>query len=145
MRTSAGLAAAPVATIKKFRRERFMTTNSLTANDSISLSFDSCGADDLAPTFGLGDDDVAVLRRRQRRRHAAELGKLRLDLRIVQAGIDGGIELVDDLGRRGARRADAVPQIGLVARDEFADRRNVGKQFRALRGGDAERAQLAGP
>src|ERR1700720_1071024 len=45
----------------------------------------------------------------------------------------------------GARRADAVPQIGFVARHEFADRRNIRKNLRALRGGNAERAQLAGP
>src|SRR5580704_4819151 len=115
MRASTGLAAAPVATIRKFRRERFMTNSSSIANDLGSLSFDSRGADHLAPTLGLGDDDFAVFRRRQRRRHAAELGKLSLDLRIVQAGIDGSIELVDDLGRRGARRTDAVPQIGFVA------------------------------
>src|ERR1700692_2986605 len=108
MRPSAGLAAAPVATIRKFRRERFMTNSSSAAKDLGSLSFDSCGTDHLAPSFGLGGDDFAVFRRRQRRRHAAELGELRLDLRIVQAGIDGGVKLANDLGRRRARRADAV-------------------------------------
>src|SRR6202030_4759385 len=100
MRASAGLAAAPVATIKKFRRERFMPNSSSAANDISSFSFDSCSTDHLAPSFGLGGDDMAVLRRRQRRCHAAEFGELRLDLGIVQAGIDGGVELVDDLRRR---------------------------------------------
>src|SRR5580704_6604875 len=145
MRASAGVAAAAVASLRKIRRERFMTNSSSTADDSSSLCLYPRGTDHLAPAFGLGDDDFAVFRRRQRRRHAAELGELRLDLGIAQAGIDGGVELVDDLRRRRFRRADAVPQIGFVAGYKFADRRNVRQNLRALRRGDAERAQLAGP
>ena len=55
------------------------------------------------------------------------------------------LRVLDDVGRRAARRADAVPAAGIVARHELADRRHVRQHRQPLGGADRERAQLTRP
>src|SRR5262245_14576175 len=71
---------------------------------------------------------------------ATKVGKPRLDFGIGKGSVDLLVELLDDLGRRGLRRADAEPSARLVARHELAHCRNVRQCVRARRGGDCERA-----
>ena len=53
----------------------------------------------------------------------AKVGDPRLDPRIGEARVDLPVELVDDLDRRVARRANALSPGRLVARHEFSDGR----------------------
>src|SRR6516162_2156751 len=55
------------------------------------------------------------------------------------------VELLDDLGRRGLRCADAEPIARLIARHELTHGRDAGQRFRARGGGYRERAQPASP
>ena len=76
---------------------------------------------------------------------AAQVGKPRLHFGIGEASVDLLVELVDDLGRRVLRCADAEPGARLVARHELAHGREVWQRLRARRGGYCERAQRASP
>ena len=76
---------------------------------------------------------------------AAQVGKPRLDLGIGESRVDLLVELVDDLGGRVPRRANAEPRARLVARHELAHGRDVRQRLRARRGRHRQRAQLAGP
>ena len=65
--------------------------------------------DRLAPLLGfVGDHLTEVLRRAAQDQHAHFVEPL-LNLGIGEAAVDLGIELVDDLGRRAARCANAPP------------------------------------
>src|SRR5262249_44805440 len=66
-------------------------------------------------------------------------------LRLVESRVDLVVELVDDLGRRGLRCAEAVPNTPLVARQETVHGRDVRQRVRARRGGYCERTQPASP
>src|SRR6516165_2866735 len=101
--------------------------------------------DDLAPLLGFLGDQLAEVGGRARKHRAAEIGKPRLHLGIGEGRIDLFVELVDNLGRRVFRRADAGPEARLVARHEFGNRRDVRQHRRACRGGHGERAKLAAP
>src|SRR5258706_4130655 len=57
----------------------------------------------------------------------------RLDLGISKASVDLLVELVDYLGRRGVRCADAIPGARLISRHELSEGRNVRQRFRAHR------------
>jgi hypothetical protein len=63
---------------------------------------------------------------------------------IGESGVHFVVELLDDLGRRGLRRADAGPGACLVARHKFPDSRDIGQHLRTSCGGHCEGAQLAG-
>ena len=110
-----------------------------------SLRLDVGRPDHLAPLLGFVGDELAEVGGRARKRRAAEVGEPRLDLGIGEAGVDLLVELVDDLGGRVLRRADAEPGARLVARHEFAHGRDVRQRLRARRGRHRQRAQLAGP
>src|SRR5215831_3021354 len=75
---------------------------------------------------------------RQRECVAAQVGKPRLELGIGKASVDLLVELLDDLGRRGLRCADAGPGARLVARHKFPDGRDIGQRLRTSRGGHRE-------
>src|SRR5262249_15537782 len=64
---------------------------------------------------------------------------------IADASVALLVELLDDLGRRGLRCADAIPLARLVARQELTHGRNAGQHVRARGGGYRERAQPASP
>ena len=95
-----------------------------------------------APFLGFVGDKLAELGRRSRQRRAAEVSKTGLHLRVVESRVDLLVELVDDLGRRGPRYAEAVPITHLVARQELTYRRDVRQRVRARRGGYCERSSL---
>src|SRR6516162_10073766 len=76
---------------------------------AVSLRLDVGGADHLAPFLGFFGDQLAELGRRSRQRRAAEVSETGLHLRVVESRVDLLVELVDDLGRRGLRYAEAVP------------------------------------
>src|SRR5262249_42319291 len=94
------------------------------------------GADHPAPPLGLLDDDLPPFLRRQRHRLGAELGEPRLDVRIIETGIDLSVERRDDVPGRAARRADAVAQARVVAGHGLADGRHLRERGRTLRGRD---------
>src|SRR5262245_32431083 len=89
------------------------------------LRLDIGGPDHLAPFLGFVGDQLAELGRRPRQRRAAEVSETGLHLRVVESRVDLLVELVDDLGRRGLRYAEAVPIIPLVARQELTHGRDV--------------------
>src|SRR5262245_44332897 len=76
---------------------------------SASFRLDIGGLYYLAPFLGFVGDQLAELGRRSRQRRAAEVGETGLHLRVVESRVDLLVELVDDLGRRGPRYAEAVP------------------------------------
>src|SRR5215510_7202640 len=109
------------------------------------LRLDIGGPDHLAPFLGFVGDQLAELSRRPRQRRAAEVSETGLHLRVVENRVDLLVELVDDLGRRGLRYAEAVPITPLVARQELTHGRDVRQRVRARRGGYCERTQPASP
>src|SRR5262245_40331697 len=106
MRDTAGSAAAPAARCRKFRRGSFMISLPRTL---WSLRLDVGRPDHLAPLLRFIGDQLAELDRRSRQRRAAEISETGLHLRVVENRVDLLVELVDDLGRRGLRCAEAVP------------------------------------
>src|SRR5262249_15854987 len=76
--------------------------------------------DHLAPLRGLGGNELCKGAGRARKSSATEFGQPRLDLGIGKAGVDLGVELVDDLSRRVPGRADPIPLARLEARQEFS-------------------------
>src|SRR6266550_9494859 len=79
------------------------------ASEAVSLRLDVGIPDHVAPLLGVVDNELAKLGGREREHVATQISKPRLDLRISKASVDLLVELVDDLGRRGPRCADAVP------------------------------------
>src|SRR5262245_14934238 len=91
---------------------------------SASLRLDVEGPDEFAPLLRFVGDELAKLSGREREQVATQVGKPRLDLGIGEASADLLVELVDDLGRRGLRCADAIPGARFVARHKFPDSRD---------------------
>src|SRR6516164_9745525 len=81
---------------------------------SASLRLDVEGPDEVAPLLRFVADELAKVSGRKRERVATEVGKPRLVLRIGEACVDLFVELVDDLGGRRLRCADAVPAARLI-------------------------------
>src|SRR5262249_11276498 len=95
-------------------RQRLSSTkrygkSSRSSAEASSLRLDVGGPDHLAPFLGFLCDQLAELGRRSRQRRAAEVSETGLHLRIVESRVDLLVEPVDDLGRRGLRCAEAVP------------------------------------
>jgi hypothetical protein len=78
-------------------------------NGSASLCLDVEGPDDVAPLLRFVGDELAEVVGRTDERCATQIGEPRHHLMIGESGVDLVIELLDDLGRRGLRCADAGP------------------------------------
>src|SRR5262249_50489905 len=116
-------------------RQRLSSTNFMEDFPGLpgSICFDARELHHLAPLFGLFGDELAEIGRRAWKGGGAQLGKPRLHLGIGKGRVDLRVELVDDLGWRVARRADAGPEAKLIARHEFGNRREVRQHRRACR------------
>src|SRR5271169_6092259 len=79
------------------------------------------GPDHLAPFLGFRRYMLSEVGRRADKYRGAEFGQPRLQLWIGEAGIDLQIELVDDLDRCLAGRADTKPAACRVAGHELSD------------------------
>src|SRR5262249_40564346 len=69
------------------------------------LWLDVGGPDHLGPFLSFVDDELSEFSRHHRHRHAAEVGKARLDLGIGKDRIDFLVKLLDDLDGGALRRA----------------------------------------
>src|SRR5262249_1602401 len=96
----------------RFRRTGFME---YPASEAASLRLDAGEFDHLGPLFGFVGNQLSEVSRRSRQRHAAEVSETGLHLRVVESRVDLLVELVDDLGRRGPRCAEAGPTARLVS------------------------------
>src|SRR5947208_16989471 len=81
---------------------------------STSFRFDVEGPNDVQPLLGAIGNELAKVGGREREHVATQVGKPRLDLGIGKARVDLLVELVDDLGERLLRRANALERAGLV-------------------------------
>src|SRR5579863_10753171 len=86
------------------------------ANVAVSIQLEVGGADDLAPLVVLGGDEGREFGRRLLHRLDAQSGEPRLRGRLIERGVNGRVELLDDVARRFLRGADAVPADRLVTR-----------------------------
>src|SRR4029453_11981558 len=105
---------------RHFRLSEFMEYRLDSGSASVRLDVE--GPDDIAPLLLFVRDVLSEVRGREHEHVATQVGKPRLDLGIGEASVDLLVELVDDLGRRGLRCADAGPEARLKARHELADR-----------------------
>src|SRR5262249_24618088 len=157
MRETAGSAAAPATRCRNCRRgsfifeppSRFTSFGHPSARLSIAISpnrtlwnihrqsaslvLDVGCFDHLAPLLGLGGNELCKVAGRARKSSATEFGQPRLDLGIGKAGVDLGVELVDDLSRRVPGRADPIPLARLEARQEFSHSWDARQRLRARR------------
>src|SRR5215510_10553116 len=115
------------------------------SSEAASLRLYAAEFDHLGPLFGFVGDQLGEVSGRARKRRAAELSETGLHLGVVESRVDLLVELLDDLGRRGLRCADAEPTGRLVTRYKFPDTRNIGQRLRTSRGGHRQRAQRASP
>src|SRR5262245_26572815 len=84
-----------------------------------SLRLDIGGADHLAPLLSFVRHQPTEVGGRADSWCATQIGEPRLDLMIGESGVHFVVELLDDFGRSGLRRADAGPGARLVTRQEF--------------------------
>src|SRR4051812_29646979 len=84
---------------------------------------------DLLPFFGFRSNERSEIGRRACECRAAEAGKLGFYPGIGKSCVELAIERRDDLGRRVAWRADAVPLACLEAWHEIRDRRKIGQRL----------------
>jgi hypothetical protein len=91
-----------------------------------SLRLDVGRANDLGPFLGFSRDMFSKPGWRIGKHDGAQVGKPRCCFGIGQDRTDLLVEAVNDLGGGVLWRADAGPSACLVARHEFADRRQVG-------------------
>ena len=96
-----------------------------------SLRLDAGELHHRGPLFRVGGDDLAERGGRIGHRRVAHIVERGLERRIGDDGVDGAVQFIDDLGRTILRRNDAVPDVGLIAGQEIADRRHAGKRIGA--------------
>src|SRR5262249_52710060 len=72
----------------------------ISPRSSGSLRLDAGELDHLGPLLGIFGDQLTEVGGRAGKRRAAQVGKLRLDFRVGERGINLPVELVDDFGRR---------------------------------------------
>jgi hypothetical protein len=101
--------------------------------------------DHLAPFRGLVGDEPGEIHGQAGERGDAQIGEPSLQSGISDGGVDLPVQSFDELRGRVFRSADAVPPTRLVARQGFAQSRNVRQRLRALRRGDRQGAQLGVP
>src|SRR5215510_319814 len=92
----------------------------------------------LGPLLGLLGHVLPELGGRAGNERRSHAGEPLFHGRIGEDRIDGGIELVDDLGGRAFRRTEAIPRTRLVARHEIGDGWDVRQQARPRRSGDRQ-------
>src|SRR5262245_53056795 len=141
-RTSREVREVPTAVIAAIRRTGFMEYRLDSGSASVRLDVE--GSDHLAPLFGFGGNELCKVAGRDDKRRASKVGKPCLHLGIGEARVDLLVELVDDLGRRGLRCADAIPCARLVAWHELSHSWDARQRVRAHRGRYRERPQPAG-
>src|SRR5260370_42328782 len=78
-------------------------------------------------------DEPAEVVRRAGKRRATDLGDPCLRPRIDKSGVELLVELLHDLGRHAAWRANTVPGARLITSQEIAHRRNVREEVRTCR------------
>ena len=76
-----------------------------------SVRLDVEGPNDVAPLLRFVGDELGEVGGRARKHSATKVGKPHVHFGIGEARVDLLVELVDDLGRRVFRHADAVPLI----------------------------------
>src|SRR5262245_54391870 len=91
-----------------------------------SFRLDTRELDHLAPLLGVIGDELAEVGGRAWKCSGTQLGEPRLHLGIGESRVDLLVELLDDLGRRGLRCADADPETRFGARPELTHSRHVG-------------------
>src|SRR6266566_1639409 len=123
------------------QNERYGTSPS---SRSTSLRLDVGRPDYVAPFLGFRGDVPSKIRRRAGKRRAAEIGNPCLHPWLRECCVDLPVELVDDLNGRVLWDAHTVPRACLIAWHKFTHGRDVRQRLRTRRGGDRERAQLAG-
>src|SRR5215831_18269815 len=99
----------------------------------------------LAPFLGFVGDEFAEISGRAWKHRAAQIGKPCFEFWICNADIDFLVQSLDELYGRALRSANAEPCACLVARQGFAQNRNVRQHIRARRGGYGQGAEFAGP
>src|SRR6476659_3481825 len=80
-----------------------------------SLRLEARELDHLAPFLGFVCDELSEVCGRARQQRAAQIGKPRLDLGIVETGISLLVELVDDLDGCVPWHTQAGPETRLIA------------------------------
>src|SRR5262249_11148169 len=100
-----------------------------------SLCLDVEGPDHVAPLLCFAGDELAKVGWRVCEHVATQIRKPRLHLGIGQGRVDLRVELVDDLGGRSLRCADAEPDTRVVAGQDLADRRNIWQFLQACETG----------
>src|SRR5262245_54105636 len=110
-----------------------------------SLGFDVGGVDHLGPLLGFFGNERPEIARRATENKAAELDELSLQLGLGEAGIDLLVELIDDLGRRLCRCAEAEIAARLVAWHKFGHGRKIRERVGARYCAYRQRAELPRP
>src|SRR6516165_665902 len=105
-----------------------------------SFRLDARGLDHLGPLLGFFGNERPEIARRATEDNATEVGELSLQLGIGEASIDLLVELVDDLGRRLCRCAEAEIAARLVAWHKFGHGRKVRQRVRARHCAHRQRA-----
>src|SRR5262249_31775121 len=95
----------------------------------------------LVPFLNVLGDELAEAGGRTCKRRVAKVFNPRFHRGIGKASVDLLVELLDYLGRRGLRCADAVPAGRLIARHKLSHGRDVRQRVRARGGRYRQRAQ----
>src|SRR5262249_45654511 len=144
-------AAAPPSSVMKSRRliqSARRRTPAVSRNRrygiSASLELDLGLVDHLGPLLGFRHDELLKVARRHRHWHTAEVRKAYLDVRVGESGVYFFVELIDDFARCILGRPNALPSTGLEAWHRLCDGWYLWQRPRARRGGNRQRAHLAG-
>src|SRR5579884_1327140 len=113
------------------------------SGDCASIRLDPRERHHLRPLRGLGGDEFLEVLGRAGEHVAAEIGEALARRLVGERSVDLFVERLDHRPWRPFRGDDAVPAVGLVARQELGHRRHAGQQLLALGAGDGERTQLA--
>src|SRR5262249_26756113 len=98
----------------------------------------------LAPLLGLVHEELVEVGGAAGKQRGAELGEALLRDRIGEDRVGRLVELLDDVGGRALRHAEAVPRARLVAGQKLRDGRQVRQHVGARRAGGRKPAQAAG-
>src|SRR5215471_4371842 len=119
MRQVAGSAAAPPTRWRNFRRGSFTMTPPSNSVAERSVRFRARELDHLGPFLGFIGNELCEIGGRASKCRTAQIAKPRLRFGVSENGIDLLVELVDNIGGRGPRGADAINRTCLVTRHEI--------------------------